>query len=217
MQQALGVMGDQAIMIGITFAMGVAGILGLFMALFWPPRWRLHYRMEIAFVILLIGVVVYAERNSTATFTAYESILPNNEEISGRLADVVQIADAETVGDFDRRIKVLAFQWGFVFFDEEGVASRNAVRVLPGQKVLFSIAANDVIHGLNIPVARVTTELEPGRVQSIWFRAPEKPGKYLIQCLNYCGLGHSQMKAWLVVGGESQASDTPQPSATPQG
>ena len=33
----------------------------------------------------------------------------------------------------------------------------------------------------------------------MWIRAPEAPGKYLIQCLNYCGLGHSQMKAWLVV------------------
>lgn len=210
MQQALGVMGDQAIMIGITFAMGVAGILGLFMALFWPRRWRLHYRMEIAFVVILLGVAIYGERNSTATFSAYEADLPSGEALSG------QIADATQKGDFDRRIKVFAFQWGFVFFDEAGTASRNAVRVQPGEKVLFSIAANDVIHGFNIPAARITTELEPGRVQSLWIRAPKTPGKYLIQCLNYCGLGHAQMKAWLVVGGESQASAAPPPSASPQ-
>jgi cytochrome c oxidase subunit 2 len=61
--------------------------------------------------------------------------------------------------------------------------------------------SNDVIHGFNIPVARLTTEFDPGGVRSIWIRAPTKPGKYLIQCLNYCGVGHAQMKAWLVVEG----------------
>jgi cytochrome c oxidase subunit II len=216
MQQALGVMGDQAIMIGITFAMGVAGILGLFMALFWPRRWRLHYRMEIAFVVILIGLAVYAERNSTQTFQAYEAGLEAGQDVSGKMA-MGQVAEEETAAAFDQRVTVYAFQWGFLFFDENGAVSRNAVRVAPGSKVLFAIAANDVIHGFNIPVARVTTELEPGRVQSVWIRAPEKPGKYLIQCLNYCGVGHSQMKAWMVVGDENQASKEPPSSESPKG
>ncbi len=198
MQQALGVTGDQAIMIGITFAMGVAGILGLFMALFWPRRWRLHYRMEIAFVVVLAGVMIYADRNAAQTYQAYEAGLEAEQGISGQMV-AGQSPDGQLGAEFDQRVRVYAFQWGFLFFDENGAASRNAVKVAPGAKVLFTIAANDVIHGFNIPVARVTTELEPGRIQSIWIRAPEKPGKYLIQCLNYCGLGHTQMKAWLVV------------------
>jgi heme/copper-type cytochrome/quinol oxidase subunit 2 len=45
----------------------------------------------------------------------------------------------------------------------------------------------------------------------MWIRAPEKPGKYLIQCLNYCGLGHAQMKAWLVVGGDEAGPSTTMP------
>ena len=49
----------------------------------------------------------------------------------------------------------------------------------------------------------MTTEFEPNEVRYIWILAPKKPGKYLIQCLNYCGLGHAQMKAWLVVGNAS--------------
>ena len=194
MQYALGLMGNQAIMIGITFALGVAGILALFMALFWPRRWRLKYRVEIGFVVLLIGLVVYADRNSAETYQAYEAGLSAGEGLSG------EVADGQSARDFDRRITVYAFQWGFVFFDEAGAASRNAVKVAPGAKVLFTIGANDVIHGFNIPAARLTTELEPGSTRGIWIRAPEAPGKYLIQCLNYCGLGHAQMKAWLVVG-----------------
>ncbi len=71
--------------------------------------------------------------------------------------------------------------------------------VKPGEKVLFRLFANDVIHGFNIPAAGITAEFDPGRERDLWIRAPEEPGKYLIQCLNYCGVGHAQMKAWLVV------------------
>ncbi len=211
MQQALGVMGDQAIMISITFALGIAGIAGLFMALFWPRRWRLPYRVEIGFIVVLAGIVIYADRNSAQTFQAYEAGLASGQALSGEVVAGEVVAGQEGSA-FDRSITVYAFQWGFLFFDEDGAASRNAVKVAPGAKVLFAIASNDVIHGFNIPAARMTTELEPGRTQSIWIRAPEKPGKYLIQCLNYCGLGHTQMKAWLVVEG-----DGPSPAAQEHG
>lgn len=194
MQNALGFMLDQTIMIGITLALAATGIVALLLALYWPPRWRLRYRMEIGFIVLLAALVVYADWNSTRTYTEYEADLPPPGALSGTLAEPGK-ADG-----FDRSLRVLAFQWGFIFLDEQGAASRNAVRVMPGQRVLFTLLSNDVIHGFNIPAARMTTEFEPGERRAIWIRAPEAPGKYLIQCLNYCGLGHAQMKAWLVVG-----------------
>ena len=195
MQEALGLMGDQATMVAIAIALGLAGIVSLFMALLWPKRWHLPYRMEVAFVAVLVVLAVYGDVNSSQTYRAYESDLPDPEALSGK-----GNFDAKRAG-FDRQINVYAYQWGFVFFDEDGKASRNAVKVGPGEKVLFNIMSNDVIHGFNIPVARLTTEFDPGGVRSIWIRTPEKSGKYLIQCLNYCGVGHAQMKAWLVVEG----------------
>jgi heme/copper-type cytochrome/quinol oxidase subunit 2 len=197
MQQALGLMGDQATMIAITLALGVAGLAALFMALFWPRRWYLPYRMEIGFVVLLLGLAIFADVNSSQTYKAYEANLPHPGALSGKHG-----FDAKAAG-FDRQVRVYAFQWGFIFFDEDGKASRNAVKVAPRHKVLFNIMSNDVIHGFNIPAARLTTEFDPGGVRSVWIRTPAKPGKYLIQCLNYCGLGHAQMKAWLVVEGDT--------------
>ena len=97
---------------------------------------------------------------------------------------------------------MIAFQWGFAFLNDEDEISRNAAVVKPGEKVLFRIFGNDVIHGFNIPVAGITAELDPGVERDIWITAPTEPGKYLIQCLNYCGVGHAQMKAWLVVQGD---------------
>jgi heme/copper-type cytochrome/quinol oxidase subunit 2 len=207
MQHALGLTGSAAIMFAITVALGVAGILALLMALFWPKRWRLHYRVEVAFVVLLFALAIYADVDSGRTYQAYEAALPDPVALSSTKG-----FDARQAG-FDREVRVYAFQWGFIFFDQHGKASRNAVKVAPGEKVLFNIMSNDVIHGLNIPAARLTTELDPGGVRSVWIRAPNAPGKYLIQCLNYCGLGHAQMKAWLVVEG----ADRPDAGAKPHG
>jgi heme/copper-type cytochrome/quinol oxidase subunit 2 len=201
MQHALGLLGDQALMFGITVALGIAGIAALFMALFWPRRWHLKYRVEVVFVALLAMLAIYADVDSANTYRAYEAKIP--AQTTGDKAHDVQSGDS----DFDRHIRVLTFQWGFIFLDEHGAASRNAVRVGTGEKVLLSIMSNDVIHGLNVPVARLTTELEPGEVRQVWIRTPDQPGKYLMQCLNYCGLGHAQMKAWLVVGTDTGSTE----------
>lgn len=193
MENALGLSGYQATMMIIVFVVLGFGIAALFAALFLPARWKLPYSMEFVFVGLLFVMVWYGDRQSTAIYTAYQSEFSEG--------GVVEAEASEPAGNFDQEIKVLAFQWGFAFLTGENEISRNAAVVKPGEKVLFRIFANDVIHGFNIPVAGITAEFEPGVERDVWIRAPEKPGKYLIQCLNYCGVGHAQMKAWLVVEG----------------
>ena len=191
MENALGLNGYQALMMTIVFGLGILGLSGLFLALLWPKRWRLKYRMEVAFVVVLIGLVWYADRRSTDIFTEYQDAI--------RQSGTVSAEGSALDGAFDREIKVIAFQWAFLTKEDE--ISRNAAIVKPGEKVLFRIFSNDVIHGFNIPAVGITTEFEPGEERAVWIRAPQTPGKYLIQCLNYCGVGHAQMKAWLVVQG----------------
>ena len=195
MEQALGASGYTATMLAIVFIVLGLGIAALFAALFLPARWKLKYRMEVLFVVLLIGLVWFADRESTAIFKAYQGEIER--------AGFIGAAEAAEPGqNFDNVIKVIAFQWGFAFLNDEDEISRNAAVVKPGEKVLFRIFGNDVIHGFNIPVAGITAELDPGVERDIWITAPTEPGKYLIQCLNYCGVGHAQMKAWLVVQGD---------------
>lgn len=197
MQQALGLSGDLAMMFAIMVALGIAGIVALMMALFWPPRWRMTYRVEVVGVLVLVALGVFADLNSASTFNAYEEGL-SNEELSGTSVDLANQTE------FDRVITVFAYQWSFLFLDEQGRASRSATTVKPGERILFKILSNDVIHGFNIPAARLITEVDPGGMRAVWIRAPDEPGKYLIQCVDYCGLGHHQMKAWLVVEGDSE-------------
>jgi cytochrome c oxidase subunit 2 len=56
----------------------------------------------------------------------------------------------------------------------------------------------DVIHDFNIPDFTVLLDVVPGRVNTIW-NVFDKSGEYLIQCREYCGLLHYNMKAKLFV------------------
>ena len=206
MQNALGLMQDQAIMFSIMVALGVGGIFALFMALFWPTRWRVPYRMEVWFAVIIAALGVYGDLNSSAAFRAYQADVP---DVEGAASGKVLASIGKD--KFDRVVTVYAFQWGFLFLDADGNVVRNAVAVEPGERILFHILTNDVIHGFQIPAVGLTTEVDPGAVRSVWIRAPKTPGKYLIQCVDFCGLGHHQMKAWLVVGDPGENGEDNKP------
>ena len=195
MENALGIWGPQAIMMAITASFTVLGLAMLFAAILMKRRWKPSYSFEFAFIALMLGLVWYADKLSTQTYTAYQQPLEEDLKVSGNFDPAAGIV-------FDRTFTLIAFQWGFAFINEEEEISRNAVVVKPGQKVLFRIVSNDVIHGFNIPVAQITAEIDPDDKREVWITAPDEPGKYLIQCVNYCGVGHAQMKAWLVVEGD---------------
>ncbi len=202
MENALGISGPQAIQMAITASFTVLGLVMLLAAMLSKKRWKPSYTFEFAFIGVMIGLVIYADWSSTGTYTAYQANLNSEErKVSGNY-----VGEGESA--FDRVITAIAFQWGFAFVDEQDQVSRNAVIVQPGQKVLFKIVSNDVIHGFNIPVASITAEIDPDNRREVWIRAPDEPGKYLIQCVNYCGVGHAQMKAWLVVEGGEGTSQT---------
>jgi len=182
----------------ITIGITMLGLVGLALALFMEKRWKLTYNIEYLFIGALLVMAYYGDWASTGVYQAYQKDLRANEAVSGKI-----VKDEDRDKKFDRILTVIAFQWGFAFITDEKEISRNAALVKPGERVLFKIVTNDVIHGFNIPVAGITAEIDPGDVRELWIRAPKKPGKYLIQCVNYCGVGHAQMKAWLVVEGET--------------
>ncbi len=200
MENALGIWGPQAILMAITASFTVLGLVMLLAAMFMGRRWKPSYSFEFGFIALMLGLVWYADRESTRTYSAYQANMNSEEKkVSGNY-----VGEGEAA--FDRVITTIAFQWGFAFINEDNEISRNAVVVKPGDKVLFKIVSNDVIHGFNIPVAQITAEIDPDNKREVWIKAPDKPGKYLIQCVNYCGVGHAQMKAWLVVEDPEQTA-----------
>lgn len=95
-------------------------------------------------------------------------------------------------------IKVTAQQWFWSFEHEDGTKEIGELHVDAGKAYKFEVTSKDVMHSFNIPEYVVLIDAVPGRVNTVWF-APTEPGEYEIQCREYCGLIHYNMRGKLYV------------------
>jgi cytochrome c oxidase subunit 2 len=69
----------------------------------------------------------------------------------------------------------------------------------PTQLLLRSV---DVVHDFWVPEFRAKMDLMPGLVTRYWF-TPTRTGTFEILCAGFCGIGHPQMRASVVVEDEA--------------
>lgn len=79
----------------------------------------------------------------------------------------------------------------------------------PVRMIMSSVgttAQPPVLHSLLVPAFRVQRDIVPGMYTSLWFEATRE-GDQTLYCGEYCGIGHSTMRADLhVVSGEAYAA-----------
>ena len=100
-------------------------------------------------------------------------------------------ADAET-------IKVTGQQWFWSFEHADGTKEVNELHVEQGKPYRFEMTSLDVNHNFNVPDFTILMDVIPGRINTLW-NMFDQPGEYLIQCREYCGFSHYNMKAKLFV------------------
>ncbi|MGE0789427.1 MAG: cytochrome c oxidase subunit II [Sandaracinaceae bacterium] len=93
---------------------------------------------------------------------------------------------------------VIVKQWMWTFVGPEGRRSQGILVVPADRDVELRLTSRDVIHSLFVPAFRIKQDALPERITTSWFRA-ERPGVYPILCAEYCGAGHSRMRASVVV------------------
>lgn len=86
---------------------------------------------------------------------------------------------------------------------EDDIVTIGEFHVPVGRPVVVRLHSKDVIHSFFIPVLRIKWDALPREPQTVWFEAV-KTGSYQLACAELCGLGHSGMKARLVVESEEQ-------------
>jgi cytochrome c oxidase subunit 2 len=102
-------------------------------------------------------------------------------------------------------IKVTGQQWFWTFEHADGTTEIGELHVKKGVPYLFEIVSQDVIHNFNVPDFTILMDAVPGRVNSVW-NLFDQTGEYLIQCREYCGLLHYNMKAKLFVEEPTQTN-----------
>jgi len=106
---------------------------------------------------------------------------------------------AEPISGGDVVVDVIGYQFYWEFrYPQYGNATSTEMHVPVDEFVLLRLTSNEVIHSFWVPEFRFKKDAPPGYVNQARFRA-SVVGTYPIICAELCGLGHSQMRARLVV------------------
>jgi cytochrome c oxidase subunit 2 len=94
-------------------------------------------------------------------------------------------------------VYVTAKQWMWKFAYPDGEHTISTLYVPSGKAVKLMLTSRDVIHSFYVPDFRIKQDAVPGRYTTAWFQVNE-PGVHLVMCAEYCGVGHSTMRAQVV-------------------
>ena len=95
-------------------------------------------------------------------------------------------------------IKVTGQSWFWTFDYPEGGSTLNELVVPVETPIKIVLSSRDVLHSFYIPVMRAKMDVLPNRYNVMWFDA-NQAGEYEIFCTEYCGTGHSNMNAKVIV------------------
>jgi len=95
-------------------------------------------------------------------------------------------------------VRVIGQQWFWSFEHADGTQEINELHLKTDVPYRFELVANDVLHDFAVPDFALLMDAVPGRVNTMW-NVFDKPGEYLIECREYCGQGHQDMRAKLFV------------------
>lgn len=107
----------------------------------------------------------------------------------------------------DMTIRITGQQFAWIFTQPgkdkllgtpDDYTQANELHVPIDTTIVFELEAKDVLHSFWVPTMRLKQDAIPGRTIRGWFRVT-KTGTYDIACAEICGVGHTAMRASLIV------------------
>lgn len=80
--------------------------------------------------------------------------------------------------------------------------NKNELHLPLNKPVQLLLRSHDVLHDFYVPQFRARMNMVPGMVTSFWF-TPTKAGRYEVLCAQLCGVGHPNMRGYVVVEDEA--------------
>ena len=78
----------------------------------------------------------------------------------------------------------------------------NEVHLPLGRPVKVMMRSHDVLHDFYVPPFRARMNIVPGQMSTFWF-TPTQPGRFESMCAQLCGVGHPNMRGFVVVEDEA--------------
>jgi len=117
-------------------------------------------------------------------------------------------AHDDQLDDPDLVVEVYGKQWWWEVHypaadGEVQVVTANEIRIPQGQRVVFHLFTNNVIHSFWVPQLSGKMDLMPGHVNMLAIDT-DTPGYYFGQCAEFCGDSHALMRFKVIVEPEEQ-------------
>lgn len=95
-------------------------------------------------------------------------------------------------------VNVMAKQWWWEYkYPKEAIYTANELHIPINRPVVLTMTSDNVIHDFWVPELSGKKDVVPGETHTEVLEA-EKPGTYLGQCAEYCGLSHANMRLRVV-------------------
>ncbi len=123
------------------------------------------------------------------------SILYAKDKYKSNLPECIPFNKAYTVAKVNKidnktyQVFAVAQMWQF---------QPSEIYIPVGSEVDFYLTSKDVVHGFNIADKNVNMMAIYGNINKTTVKF-EKPGIYYITCHEYCGIGHQNMQAQVIV------------------
>lgn len=139
---------------------------------------KMVFIASIAIMAIFFLAILAAERWLSA---GIPECLPKGE--------VYEEGKVEQIDDNTFQLFYVAEMWRF---DPE------VVTLPEGAEVDIYLTSPDVVHGLDINFTNINMKAVPGNVNKMSYTFDE-PGVYKVKCHEYCGVGHHDMDAQIIV------------------
>lgn len=141
--------------------------------------------VAVAVAVIVVSIVVSSATMLLQPPSHVEKIDPATLHLEGEFVE--RNLGTQVGPDGAVTTRIVAAQYAFV---------PRCIAVPAGRPVTIRVTSPDVIHGFLIAGTNVNTMVVPGYVAQVRTTFPT-PGRHLMPCHEFCGLGHSEM--WSVV------------------
>lgn len=164
-------------------------------------RWLIGITTLGIMALLAPGLVVYANYVNAPRDAIVLEVLGQQWQWRYRFTGV-----SGKLGASDARFVNAANPFGLDPGDPAGqdniLVAGNEVHLPLNKPVKVLLRSHDVLHDFYVPPFRARMNIVPGQVSTFWF-TPTKAGRYEALCAQLCGIGHANMRGFVVVEDET--------------
>ncbi|WP_377704204.1 c-type cytochrome [Pseudoduganella sp. UC29_71] len=85
---------------------------------------------------------------------------------------------------------------------DDVLVDTQEIHIPLNKPVKVLLRSQDVLHDFYVPHFRTRMNMVPGMVTSFWF-TPTRTGRFEVMCAQLCGIGHANMRGYVVVDEEA--------------